>query len=99
MTGKKITGRTKQLSLKSTPEFHQKLKEIAAKEKCLMIEILEQAIAVWEVQKQKELVKKMMKETMPKPRDIAMPSVAKKRQLEIPNEETETSSKKVRISK
>jgi hypothetical protein len=46
MTGKKITGRTKQLSLKSTPEFHQKLKEIAAKEKCLMIEILEQAIAV-----------------------------------------------------
>jgi hypothetical protein len=46
MTGKKITGRTKQLSLKSTPEFHQKLKELAAKEKCLMIEILEQAVVV-----------------------------------------------------
>jgi len=42
---KKITGRTKQLSLKTTPEFHAKLKELAVKEKCLMIEILEQAVA------------------------------------------------------
>jgi hypothetical protein len=44
-------------------------------------------------------VKKMMKETMPKSRDIAMPSIAKKRQLEEPNQETETSSKKVKIGK
>ncbi|CAG8631623.1 13677_t:CDS:1, partial [Funneliformis mosseae] len=44
---KKITGRTKQLSLKSTPEFHQRVKEISVKEKCLMIEILEKAVAVW----------------------------------------------------
>ena len=46
MAGKKITGRTKPLSLKSTPEFHKRLKELAAEEKCLMIEILEQAVAV-----------------------------------------------------
>ena len=95
MTGKKATGRTKQLSLKSTPEFHQKLKELATKEKCLMIEILEQAVAVWEVQKQKDLVRKMMKE----PRDIAVPSTAKKRQLEIPDGETESDSKKVKMGK
>ena len=48
MSGKKITGRTKQLSLKSTPEFHQRLKELAIKEKCLMIEVLEQAMELYE---------------------------------------------------
>ena len=44
MAGKKITGRTKQLSLKSTPEFHQRLKVLAVEEKCLMIEALEKAL-------------------------------------------------------
>jgi hypothetical protein len=46
MTGKKKTGRVKQLSLKSTLEFYQRLKDLANEEKCLMIEILEQAVAV-----------------------------------------------------
>ncbi|CAI2167874.1 1477_t:CDS:2, partial [Funneliformis geosporum] len=40
-----VTGRTKPLSLKSTPEFHQRLKTLASEEKCLMIEILERALA------------------------------------------------------
>ncbi|MEG7978842.1 MAG: hypothetical protein NY202_02880 [Mollicutes bacterium UO1] len=48
MAGKKITGRTKQLSLKSTPEFHQRLKVLASKEKCLMIEILEKSLELFE---------------------------------------------------
>ena len=48
MSGKKITGRTKQLSLKATPEFHQRLKELSTKEKCLMIEVLEQAMELYE---------------------------------------------------
>jgi len=48
MSGKKITGRTKQLSLKATPEFHQRLKELATKKRCLMIEILEQAMELYE---------------------------------------------------
>ena len=48
MTGKKITGRTKQLSLKATAEFHQRLRTLASKKKCLMIEILEQAMELYE---------------------------------------------------
>ena len=48
MTGKKQTGRIKQLSLKTTPEFHQRLKVLAGKEKCLMIEILEEALKLYE---------------------------------------------------
>jgi hypothetical protein len=57
MAGKRITGRTKQLSLKSTPEFHVRLKRLATEEKCLMIEILEKAVSLWETQHQKELAK------------------------------------------
>src|SRR3954451_17890972 len=97
MTGKKITGRTKQLSLKSTPEFHQKLKELATKEKCLMIEVLEQAVTVWEIQQQKDLVKKLTKDdasqTSPTPR--------KKRQIDDDNmtEELNTSFKTIKIGK
>jgi len=48
MTGKKLTGRTKQLSLKATPQFHQRLKVLAGKEKCLMIEVLEEALKLYE---------------------------------------------------
>ena len=48
MSGKKATGRTKQLSLKATPQFHQRLKVLAGKEKCLMIEVLEQAMELYE---------------------------------------------------
>ncbi|MCE8163210.1 MAG: hypothetical protein I3273_02775 [Candidatus Moeniiplasma glomeromycotorum] len=96
MTGKKITGRTKQLSLKATPEFHQKLKESATKEKCLMIEVLEKAVAVWEIQKQKDLVKKITKEN-------SVPQVSlshkKKRQINDDTEELNASFKKIKIGK
>src|SRR4051794_17072052 len=98
MAGKKITGRTKQLSLKATPKFHQKLKELAAKEKCLMIEILEQAIAVWEIQKQRDLVKKLTKENaVPQ----VTPNHGKKRQIDDDSmtEELNTSFKKIKIGK
>ncbi len=44
----RITGRTKPLSLKAKPEFHQELKQLAAEQKCLMIEILEQALECYE---------------------------------------------------
>jgi len=95
MAGKKVTGRTKQLSLKSTPEFHQRLKVLAGKEKCLMIEILEQAVELYE--KDRKERKKVNKEnTVPK----ISPSHGKKRQLEddFPNQETESISKKRKIS-
>jgi hypothetical protein len=29
----------------TTPEFHQQLKKLAAEEKCLMIEVVEKAVA------------------------------------------------------
>lgn len=41
---KRITGRTKPLSLKAKPEFHQELKKLAVEENCLMIEVLEKAL-------------------------------------------------------
>jgi hypothetical protein len=84
MAGKRITGRTKQLSLKSTPEFHVKLKRSATEENCLMIEILEQAVAVWETQRQKGLDKEKAK------KESAMSKVSPKKvapkatQTEIP---------------
>ena len=61
---KKITGRTKQLSLKTTPKFHAKLKELAVKEKCLMIEVLEKAVAVWEEQRKKNKESTMVWESV-----------------------------------
>jgi hypothetical protein len=42
---KRFTGRTKKLGLMTTPEFHQQLKKIAAEENCLMIEVVEKAVA------------------------------------------------------
>lgn len=44
---KRITGRTKPLSLKATPEFHKELKRIATEKECLMIEVLEKALEVY----------------------------------------------------
>jgi len=41
---KRITGRTKPLSLKAKPEFHKELKQLAIEENCLMIEVLEKAL-------------------------------------------------------
>jgi len=41
---KRITGRTKPLSLKAKPEFHRELKKLAIEENCLMIEVLEKAL-------------------------------------------------------
>ena len=99
MAGKKITGRTKQLSLKSTPEFHQRLKVLASKEKCLMIEILEQAVELYE--KDRKERKKVGKENViPKVSQEEVPQkrVEKRPFMEVPNQETETSSKKRKIS-
>jgi hypothetical protein len=44
---KRLTGRTKPLSLKAKPEFHRELKRMATDENCLMIEILEKALEVY----------------------------------------------------
>jgi hypothetical protein len=45
---KRITGRTKPLSLKAKPEFHKELKKLALEEECLMIEVLEKALQCYE---------------------------------------------------
>ncbi len=45
---KRITGRTKPLSLKAKPEFHKELKKLAMEEECLMIEVLEKALQCYE---------------------------------------------------
>ena len=102
MAGKKITGRTKQLSLKATPEFHQRLKELAKKEKCLMIEVLEKAVAVWEEQRQKDLAKvekkdKISSKVLPQ----ATPTKSSKRQFEDDDEikEPSTNAKKRKTEK
>jgi hypothetical protein len=51
----RITGRTKSLSLKSTPEFHQELKMLAVEERCLMIEVLEKALESYKKLKKSKL--------------------------------------------
>ena len=48
---KRITGRTKQLNLKVKEKTYWKLKELALKNKCLMTEILEKALALYQKQK------------------------------------------------
>ncbi|CAI2189238.1 6118_t:CDS:2, partial [Funneliformis geosporum] len=71
-----ITGRTKQLSLKTTPEFHKELKMLATQEECLMIEIIERAFADY----QKKLAKKSAKENiLPKVSPIVTPTKSSKR--------------------
>jgi len=95
MTGKKATGRTKQLSLKATPKFHQRLKVLAGKEKCLMIEILEQALELYE--KERKLKKKPAKENI-QPKVSPEPTIRSKRSrdddvTDLPN----TTSKKRKI--
>ena len=49
----RISGRTEQLNLKARPDFKRKLKIIAAKEGCLMIEIVEKALKLYEKQHKK----------------------------------------------
>ena len=39
----------------ATPEFHHQLKKLAAEENCLMIEILEKALAEYQQKKTKNL--------------------------------------------
>lgn len=95
MAGKKATGRTKQLSLKSKPKFHQKLKELAVKEKRLMIEVLEEALKLYEqVKKEKKLRQKSVNTTPqaspepirgkhPRDDDITeSPDISKKRKID-----------------
>jgi len=93
MTGKKATGRTKQLSLKSTPEFHQRLKVLAGKEKCLMIEILEQAMELYE-QVRKDRKNSAKENIQPK----VSPNPASKHSRDSELEESNTNSKKRKIS-
>ena len=97
MSGKKITGRTKQLSLKSTPEFHQRLKELAVKEKCLMIEVLEQAMELYENQRTKkkavkENVQPIIRET------ITLTKSSKRSRDDDEQEEQNTNPKKRKIN-
>jgi hypothetical protein len=100
MAGKKITGRTKQLSLKATPQFHQRLKVLAGKENCLMIEVLEEALKLYE-EVRKERKKAVKENTTPKvsPKEVA-PNTASKhsRDNDGTAEEPNTSSKKRKIS-
>lgn len=49
----RISGRTEQLNLKARPDFKRKLKIMAAKEGCLMIEIMEKALKLYEKQHKK----------------------------------------------
>ena len=100
MSGKKQTGRTKQLSLKATPQFHQRLKILASKEKCLMIEVLEEALNLYE--KERKDRKKAVKEnTMAKVSPQVAQGTASKRSRDESGtaEETDTSSKKRKIDK
>jgi hypothetical protein len=57
----RITGRTKPLSLKATPEFHKELKQLAAEEECLMIEVLEKALESYKREKQVQSEKELEK--------------------------------------
>jgi hypothetical protein len=95
MTGKKATNRTKQLSLKATPEFHQRLKVLASKEKLLMIEILEQAIELYE-QVRKERKKAVKENVAPNVSPQVAQSMAK-RSRDDDAVETSTSSKKRKL--
>ena len=45
---KRITGRTKQLNLRVKEKTYWKLKELALKNKCLMTEVLEKVLVVYE---------------------------------------------------
>jgi hypothetical protein len=98
MSGKKITGRTKQLSLKATPEFHQRLKVLAGKEKCLMIEILEEALKLYE-QVRKERKKAVSPITPPPVSPKVAPNPASKHSRDDSDtkEESSTGSKKRKI--
>jgi len=50
---KRITGRTKQLNFKVREEFYWRLKNMAVKEKCLLVEILEASLESYEKKKNK----------------------------------------------
>src|SRR4051812_43234483 len=95
MSGKKTTGRTKQLSLKSTPEFHQRIKILAGKEKCLMIEVLEEALILYE--KARKGRKKAVKKNQGNVQSKVSPNTASKHSRDDGTEETNTSSKKRKI--
>ena len=45
---KRISGRTEQLNLKVSPNFRKKLKLLAAKKDCLLIEVLEHALEFYQ---------------------------------------------------
>ena len=45
---KRITGRTKQLNLRVSEETYWRMKDLASKNKCLMTEVLEKVLGVYE---------------------------------------------------
>ena len=51
------TVRTKPLGLKVREEFYWQLKELALKEKCLLVEVLEKALECYQRGREKERVK------------------------------------------
>lgn len=54
---KRVSGRTEQLNLKVSPNFRKKLKLLAAKEDCLLIEVLEQALELYQKKSPKKTKK------------------------------------------
>jgi hypothetical protein len=50
----RFTGRSKKMGLSAKPEFHQRLKILAAKENRLMVEILEEALELYEKNKKNQ---------------------------------------------
>ena len=62
---KRISGRTEQLNLKVSPSFRKKLKLIAAKEDCLLIEVLEKALELYQKNYKGSKPKKPQKKLSP----------------------------------
>lgn len=54
---KRISGRTEQMNLKVSKEFKKRLKIRAAVERCLMVEVLEKALEIYERQSKNRTAK------------------------------------------
>jgi len=62
---KRISGRTEQLNLKVSPDFRKKLKLMAAKEDCLLIEVLEKSLELYQKNYKGSRPKKPQKKLSP----------------------------------
>ncbi len=78
---KRITGRTEQLNLKVSPNFRKQLKLMAAKEDCLLIEVLENALELYQrnykkpkkAKKLSDYVKVIERKPKPQPKPQLIP--------------------------